>query len=84
MSGGVPGNGPGPGPVLRAVLAVDRRLSHPWGLMALTAVLLTLTVAVGWPQGPAAAGLVAAAVFAVGFVGKRYERRADTGSGEAR
>lgn len=80
MGGGM--NEGGPGPVLRVVLAVDRRLTHPWGLMALCAVLFTVLVLGGWPLGPVVAGSVMAAVFAVGAVGRRYERRADTGGGE--
>ncbi|MGV9317061.1 hypothetical protein ACWDR0_33535 [Streptomyces sp. NPDC003691] len=64
-----------PGAVLRVALAADRWLMRPWGLMALVAVLLTLGTVVDWPLGPVVAGLLMAAVFAVGFAGKRYERR---------
>ncbi|MFF3558006.1 hypothetical protein ACFYXL_31880 [Streptomyces tsukubensis] len=64
------------------VLAADRRLRHPWGLMALCAVLFTVFVLGGWPLGPVVAGSVMAAVFAAGAVGRRYERRADSGGRE--
>ncbi|MEO3975615.1 hypothetical protein [Streptomyces sp. CAU 1734] len=61
-------------PLTRAAVAIDRRLSSSWGIMAMVAVLIGVSLAYP-PLSAIGSAVILAGWFAIGRTAKRHERR---------